>query len=78
MTLLTVHFWVQRNFHSTFDSQEEEGEEAEGECCFFKREGERVNVREREREKGRDLFALQKPGRELSWSAAAWLAHTGL
>lgn len=35
-------------------------ESSMGECCFFKREG------EREREKGRDLFALQKPGRELS------------
>lgn len=55
--------------------QREEGAERVGECCFFKREAERECVRERE--KGRDLFALQKPGRELSWSAAAWLAHTG-
>ena len=34
-----------------FNSQREEGEETEGECCFFKREGERVSERERERER---------------------------
>lgn len=41
MTLTTVHFRVQKNFHFTFTLQREEEEETEGECCFFKREGER-------------------------------------
>lgn len=63
MTLTTVHFSVHRNFHFTFTSRREEGKESEGNAVSL-RERERECVCERE--KGRDLFALQKPGRELS------------
>lgn len=50
MTLTTVHFAVHRNFHFTFYFAQGGRKRVGGECCFFKREGERVCVWERERE----------------------------
>lgn len=59
MTLTTVHFFMPAIFPLCFTENGDGGD-----CCVFKRDG--ASVSESEREKGRDLFALQKPGRELS------------